>query len=676
VDLYPHGSVSGMQFRVVGRMTGGNGGQQFSLYKDAGCTQPLSTNQSNTTDTGVFMVMGQAGFTSGTAASTSVYVRPITNDGTTPACTFAGTFHYSGVAADPMVSAGQGTGKYFGQQLSAMDVSGGNLGFMVGGVTSGTGTHAISYSVNGGASNACSGGSGSFSCSINVPAASVPDGEVKVTFFDNANGTTADDVMYFVKDSIAPGIQFTTPASGTVLTAATATAVPLAGSCGMSGNLSIRLYAQTGSGDVAIANVTCASGSFSFTTDLSTFLPDGQIELVASIWDSAGQHESRSYTRVNKSIAIADLYSSYPNAPTVANAMASSASNLYAVGSGAGVGGTRHWLARSWSGSNWSSIDDYQANSAYNSEALAATTDASGNLYVVGYADGGTGRKWASRKCVAGTCSAMGQPAMDYGTGHDSILGAVAVSGPNVVVAGSFFYTDNQWHWGVGVSTTSGSGWGGGVDVTAQGLPYGSATGAVFDGSTIYLVGYGMTSGQPSSWVVAQSSDGGATFTQVTSQSFYSGGMQKPTAVVSDSTGSLYIAGVATDASGVQHWLVEHVVGTTWTQVDDFAPAASNPGAQANAELISGGYLYVGGTVGFAPGSASPPPSNWVVRRMPIGGGAWTSSGFAATGGGSVPVGAYGLGVSGGTVYSCGAMGDMSSSSQTDWIVKKEISFQ
>jgi hypothetical protein len=87
--------------------------------------------------------------------------------------------------------------------------------------------------------------------------------------------------------------------------------------------------------------------------------------------------------------------------------------NIYVVGNAIGpsVKGTAwaHWVVRKSSngGTSWTSVDDYQLDSSNYSMAYRFAVDVSGNLYVAGFGNTGSGYNshWIVRKSVGGTGS-------------------------------------------------------------------------------------------------------------------------------------------------------------------------------------------------------------------------------------------------------------------------------
>ena len=68
------------------------------------------------------------------------------------------------------------------------------------------------------------------------------------------------------------------------------------------------------------------------------------------------------------------------------------------------VGSNGRWVVRSSSdaGTNWVTSDDFQLTPESSAQALAACSDAAGNVFVAGYnLIGGVGSSWVVRKLVA-----------------------------------------------------------------------------------------------------------------------------------------------------------------------------------------------------------------------------------------------------------------------------------
>ena len=107
-------------------------------------------------------------------------------------------------------------------------------------------------------------------------------------------------------------------------------------------------------------------------------------------------------------------------------------------------------------------------------------------------------------------------------------------------------------------------------------------------------------------WVVRKSLDGGTSWS--TDDDFPQG--NRATAIGSDASGNIFVAGFAPDASGNQHAIVRSNVGGSWNTVDDYVSGnGPNPESYNYALTVdSAGNAYAGG------GDLD---SNWFIRSSP-----------------------------------------------------------
>jgi hypothetical protein len=87
----------------------------------------------------------------------------------------------------------------------------------------------------------------------------------------------------------------------------------------------------------------------------------------------------------------------------------------------------------------------------------------------------------------------------------------------------------------------------------------------------IYAVG-SASDGTNVRWIVQKSTDNGANWSVVHNYLYPSGQASEAHAIASDSSGNLYVAGNATDSTGLKHWIVEYSTngGTSWATSRDY----------------------------------------------------------------------------------------------------------
>ncbi len=288
------------------------------------------------------------------------------------------------------------------------------------------------------------------------------------------------------------------------------------------------------------------------------------------------------------------------------------AGNLYVAGTayddGSANGGRFHWIVRRSTngGATWSIVDDF-APGGQLTQANAITADATGNVYVAGYADYGNGTfAWTIRKGVGGVGFATVDSLIsnDYpgprGIYAHPTAGIFAV-GPGKVTIKRV--TSQAWI--VRRSTNGGASW---SDVDTFQLSSGQSSIALGVGGdasgNVYVVGRGTVINKNKSashWLVRKSANGATSWSTVDDYQLAANYNSEAHCFVTDANGNLLVAGQASSSAGTP-WIVRQSSGGTgaWTTVDNVANAA--PFAIAGN---SSGNVFVGGA-----GSAG-----WLVRR-------------------------------------------------------------
>lgn len=140
---------------------------------------------------------------------------------------------------------------------------------------------------------------GTFSKNLNLT--SVADGAVTLTaqVTDLAGNSSSTSSVNLTKDTIAPTLTLTGPASGSVFDASEAASVTISGTC----SEDTRTIAITG---IFSDSITCTSGAWSKTYDL-TSQPDGELQVRINHSDAAG----------NTATEISATYTKDTTAPTL-----------------------------------------------------------------------------------------------------------------------------------------------------------------------------------------------------------------------------------------------------------------------------------------------------------------------------------------------------------------------
>jgi hypothetical protein len=150
-------------------------------------------------------------------------------------------------------------------------------------------------------------GSGAATCtanawSTNLNVSAAGDGTITVNadLTDSAGNASATASRNFTKDSVAPTVAITSPATGTIVNLANVTTFTVSGTCSENG----RTVTISGAGSGTAA---CGAGTWSKTIDVST-ANDGTITVFADLADTAGNpslQASRTFTKSTGTPAVA-----------------------------------------------------------------------------------------------------------------------------------------------------------------------------------------------------------------------------------------------------------------------------------------------------------------------------------------------------------------------------------
>jgi hypothetical protein len=301
--------------------------------------------------------------------------------------------------------------------------------------------------------------------------------------------------------------------------------------------------------------------------------------------------------------------------------------NIYAAGLAYDASGVVNWIVRNSTdgGDTWTTISDYNLVAGKNATASALSVDSSGNIYAAGYAsDASNVDHWIVRKSTDG--GATWTTVSDYNlvAGRSAYADALSVDSlGNIYAAGYASEASFAYHWIVRKSTDSGATW---TTVSDYNLVAGKnavATALTVDGSgNIYAAGYASDAFFACHWIMRKSTDSGATWTTVSDYNLVAGQDAIANALTVDSSGSIYAAGNAYDASSVNHWIVRKSTdsGATWTTISDYNLVAGKNAAAYAITVDNSGNIYA---TGYAIDASS--VSHWIVRKSSDSGATWTT---------------------------------------------------
>ncbi|HUP57295.1 MAG TPA: hypothetical protein VM598_07585, partial [Bdellovibrionota bacterium] len=267
-------------------------------------------------------------------------------------------------------------------------------------------------------------------------------------------------------------------------------------------------------------------------------------------------------------------------------------------------------------GTNWGSMASYQNTAELNLTGYSVKGVGPSTLYAAGYMPTFSGGNWIVRKSANSGASwsqvdsfqHVGGGATPLGIGVD-LSGAVYVVGSGLGTGGAGIQND----WIVRRSTNAGTSWTT-VDQFELGAntAYNQANGFGIDPATgdRYVVGSG---GTFKHWIVRKSTDG-TTWSTVDDYQPFVNKNAEAIAFAADSSGNLYVAGMAEDtAFGTYHVVVRKSTnaGGSWATVADIA--GMNPFAGGVAVDPSGNVYFSYSAYTF-----------WKVMKSTNGGGAWT----------------------------------------------------
>ncbi len=303
-----------------------------------------------------------------------------------------------------------------------------------------------------------------------------------------------------------------------------------------------------------------------------------------------------------------------------------SGSILYSVGGATDTDGVRTGVARvsTDSGQSWSIVDGFKPAGWAWTQYRGFGSAANGALFTAGELwDGvpniGT-KNWIVRRSIDGGVTWTTQDVFDDGAGGKPSCGDIKAAPSGAIYAAGVTAAQggaNGWSWLVRKSSDGGASWTTVDQVVTPGFSEARAIGFHPNGS-VFVVGYMSDSKGRFRWTTRRSVNGGATWSTVDSYQAGNGLFAKAQSITVDSSGAVYVAGMAIGFQKgryTQLWVVRRSTdgGGSWSAVDNFTVGtSSSPYALAGPNAITiapSGLIYV---CGYSDGGA---PNHWLVRR-------------------------------------------------------------
>lgn len=333
------------------------------------------------------------------------------------------------------------------------------------------------------------------------------------------------------------------------------------------------------------------------------------------------------------------------------------------------VSGSRHWIVRksSDSGASWVNMDDFQ-DSVSHFEAKSIEVDTLGRIYVVGYGYYSSNSSWIVRMSSDEGLNWNTIDNYEYFPSKNSVaINLTTDASGNIYVVG--YAQDVSDIYQLIIRKFDGSSWSNKAIFQLSSIAgyYAQISAICWDGGYLVAAGYGYNNSYWNRKVIRKSSDSGETW-PVNNQ--YNN-LIRPDNIVNDMietlNGNIYAAGSVGADNFVKKWQLQQTsnAGNSWLVADEFQLAA-NRSASANTISVNpaNGNLFISGT---AVDESS--VNHWITRRSLDSGSSFIDSdnfnhqtGYASIANGSVVD-------SGGNIYVVGY--GMTSSSGQKWIVRK-----
>lgn len=303
----------------------------------------------------------------------------------------------------------------------------------------------------------------------------------------------------------------------------------------------------------------------------------------------------------------------------------------YSVGYGM-VSGVKSWIVRKSidKGVSWSVVDNFNYSPGQESIAQAFAADKLGNIFVVGQGIINMGTPqyyWIVRKSSNGGATWATVDAITGAPGFFNEAAAIAISPTNRIFVTGVIHDGAKFEWPVRTSNDSGNGWSTVSTYSSTGHARGYAA-VVDNSSNLYACGTGADASNKYHWIIAKSSDNGATWTQVDNYQMQASADAECRTLGLDRTGRVFAGGFADSGVNGKHWIVKRATadGTSWLIRDDYVhPSDSMMAANSSAKSIafdSANNVYV---AGFASTYVGAQKYIAVVRKSTNSGSTWTT---------------------------------------------------
>ncbi len=142
----------------------------------------------------------------------------------------------------------------------------------------------------------------------------------------------------------------------------------------------------------------------------------------------------------------------------------------------------------------------------------------------------------------------------------------------------------------------------------------------MYDANTLFSVGYGSDINNVFRWLVKKSTDAGATWTLVDDYQLFAGKTSMGRKIKVNSSGAIYVIGVANDSANISHGIVRRSQdgGSTWVTIDDFQLSSGKSSSTNDLTFDSAGNIY---SVGY--GYDASDYGHWIIRKSLDGGASW-----------------------------------------------------
>ena len=290
---------------------------------------------------------------------------------------------------------------------------------------------------------------------------------------------------------------------------------------------------------------------------------------------------------------------------------------IYAGGQAFDSSNVSHWILRvsSDDGVTWSTVDD-QTNVGDPSASLdSLSADSTGNVYAAGATQAG----WVIRKTSDGGAHWAEVDRFSSNFSGAYVTGIAASSaGAAVFACGYAFDSSSNIHWIMRMSADGGATWSTADDFISTGnFPGAYATGVLIAPSgAVFATGAEIDDTGAANWTTRLSADGGATWNTVDSYQFPGGDGSTAwgTAIGVGADGAIYVVGDGGDPSlsGGSRWIVRKSVdlGLTWATDDSYLIDGGQDSEPSALAVDSSGSVYVNGLAVDGAGN-----SHWITRK-------------------------------------------------------------